>query len=402
MVIKERVILVITIGFVLGLIFALSENYLYFDKPSRSEENPIVFNEILNEIQSKYIDKVDYDVLIKSAVTGILSDLDEHSEILSADDYRQVKNSTKGMYTGIGITIYNNSNKGLIKVVNNQSSAFVSGVRPGDEILMINGQPIENLTFIELSQLIKGQAGTNVKLVIKKVITEEIMSLNLMRENIFSPSIDTKILSSQYCYIKLDKFNNQTQVEINHDMNNICLSKKRNINVTRGLIIDIRNNPGGTLEGAVKVANLFLERGVIVSAKGRKNDSLFVHSADANDITKGLPIVIIVNKYSASAAEIFAGAMQDNNRAIIVGTSTYGKGLIQTVIPLTDGSAIKLTTAQYFRPSGSPITKSGIRPDIVIKNTESASKNDRDESIYEDLQLSEAINIMNNRLEYNH
>ena len=402
MVIKERVILVITIGFVLGLIFALSENYLYFDKPSRSEENPIVFNEILNEIQSKYIDKVDYDVLIKSAVTGILSDLDEHSEILSADDYRQVKNSTKGMYTGIGITIYNNSNKGLIKVVNNQSSAFVSGVRPGDEILMINGQPIENLTFIELSQLIKGQAGTNVKLVIKKVITEEIMSLNLMRENIFSPSIDTKILPSQYCYIKLDKFNNQTQVEINHDMNNICLSKKSNINVTRGLIIDIRDNPGGTLEGAVKVANLFLEKGVIVSAKGRKNDSLFVHSADANDITKGLPIVIIVNKYSASAAEIFAGAMQDNNRAIIVGTSTYGKGLIQTVIPLTDGSAIKLTTAQYFRPSGSPITKSGIRPDIVIKNTESASKNDRDESIYEDLQLSEAINIMNNRLEYNH
>ena len=180
------------------------------------------------------------------------------------------------------------------------------------------------------------------------------------------------------------------------------MSKKSNINVTRGLIIDIRNNPGGTLEGAVKVANLFLERGVIVSAKGRKNDSLFVHSADANDITKGLPIVIIVNKYSASAAEIFAGAMQDNNRAIIVGTSTYGKGLIQTVIPLTDGSAIKLTTAQYFRPSGSPITKSGIRPDIVIKNTESASKNDRDESIYEDLQLSEAINIMNNRLEYNH
>jgi carboxyl-terminal processing protease len=402
MVIKERVILVITIGFVLGLIFALSENYLYFDKPSRSEENPIVFNEILNEIQSKYIDKVDYDVLIKSAVTGILSDLDEHSEILSADDYRQVKNSTKGMYTGIGITIYNNSNKGLIKVVNNQSSAFVSGVRPGDEILMINGQPIENLTFIELSQLIKGQAGTNVKLVIKKVITEEIMSLNLMRENIFSPSIDTKILPSQYCYIKLDKFNNQTQVEINNDMNNICLAKKSNINVTRGLIIDIRDNPGGTLEGAVKVANLFLEKGVIVSAKGRKNDSLFVHSADANDITKGLPIVIIVNKYSASAAEIFAGAMQDNNRAIIVGTSTYGKGLIQTVIPLTDGSAIKLTTAQYFRPSGSPITKSGIRPDIVIKNTESASKNDRDESIYEDLQLSEAINIMNNRLEYNH
>ena len=181
-------------------------------------------------------------------------------------------------------------------------------------------------------------------------------------------------------------------------MKNICLSNKKTINETKGLIIDIRNNPGGTLEGAVKVANLFLEKGVIVTAKGRSNDSLFVHSADTNDISKGLPIVIIVNKHSASAAEIFAGAMQDNNRAIIVGTSTYGKGLIQTVIPLTDGSAIKLTTARYFRPSGAPINKSGIRPDIVVQNSANARSNDDNNSIYDDLQLSEAINIMNNRL----
>ena len=395
---KERVILVITIGLVLGLIFSLSENYLQFNQSTVSNESPILFNEILNEIQSKYIEKVDYDVLVKSAVTGILSDLDEYSEVLSADDYQQVKNSTNGFHAGIGITIFNDLNKVTIKSVSNKSNAYMAGVKSGDEILSINGQLVKNLTFVELSKLIDGEVGTDVDLIIKKDLTNTIMSLNIIRENIYSPSIDTKLLLSHYCYIKLDKFNNQTQSEIDRDMKNICLSNKKTINETKGLIIDIRNNPGGTLEGAVKVANLFLEKGVIVSAKGRKNDSLFVHSADANDISKGLPIAIIVNKHSASAAEIFAGAMQDNNRAIIVGTSTYGKGLIQTVIPLTDGSAIKLTTARYFRPSGAPINKSGIRPDIVVQSSANARSNDDNNSIYDDLQLSEAINIMNNRL----
>ena len=398
MAIKERVILVITIGLVLGLIFSLSENYLRFNQSTVSNARPILFNEILNEIQSKYIEKVDYDVLVKSAVTGILSDLDEYSEVLSADDYQQVKNSTNGFHAGIGITIFNDLNKVIIKSVSNKSNAYMAGVRLGDEILSINGQLVKNLTSVELSQLIDGEVGTDIDLIIKKDLTNTIMSLNLIRENIYSPSIDTKLLISHYCYIKLDKFNNQTQSEIDRDMKNICLSNKKTINETKGLIIDIRNNPGGTLEGAVKVANLFLEKGVIVTAKGRSNDSLFVHSADTNDISKGLPIVIIVNKHSASAAEIFAGAMQDNNRAIIVGTSTYGKGLIQTVIPLTDGSAIKLTTARYFRPSGAPINKSGIRPDIVVQNSANARSNDDNNSIYDDLQLSEAINIMNNRL----
>ena len=398
MAIKERVILVITIGLVLGLIFSLSENYLRFNQSTVSNARPILFNEILNEIQSKYIEKVDYDVLVKSAVTGILSDLDEYSEVLSADDYQQVKNSTNGFHAGIGITIFNDLNKVTIKSVSNKSNAYMAGVKSGDEILSINGQPLKNLTFVELSKLIDGEVGTDVDLIIKKDLTNTIMSLNIIRENIYSPSIDTKLLLSHYCYIKLDKFNNQTQSEIDRDLKNICLSNKKTINETKGLIIDIRNNPGGTLEGAVKVANLFLEKGVIVSAKGRKNDSLFVHSADANDISKGLPIAIIVNKHSASAAEIFAGAMQDNNRAIIVGTSTYGKGLIQTVIPLTDGSAIKLTTARYFRPSGAPINKSGIRPDIVVQSSANARSNDDNNSIYDDLQLSEAINIMNNRL----
>ena len=398
MAIKERVILVITIGLVLGLIFSLSENYLRFNQSTVSNARPILFNEILNEIQSKYIEKVDYDVLVKSAVTGILSDLDEYSEVLSAGDYQQVKNSTNGFHAGIGITIFNDLNKVTIKSVSNKSNAYMAGVKSGDEILSINGQPVKNLTFVELSKLIDGEVGTDVDLIIKKDLTNTIMSLNLIRENIYSPSIDTKLLISHYCYIKLDKFNNQTQSEIDRDMKNICLSNKKTINETKGLIIDIRNNPGGTLEGAVKVANLFLEKGVIVTAKGRSNDSLFVHSADTNDISKGLPIVIIVNKHSASAAEIFAGAMQDNNRAIIVGTSTYGKGLIQTVIPLTDGSAIKLTTARYFRPSGAPINKSGIRPDIVVQNSANARSNDDNNSIYDDLQLSEAINIMNNRL----
>ena len=168
MAIKERVILVITIGLVLGLIFSLSENYLRFNQSTVSNARPILFNEILNEIQSKYIEKVDYDVLVKSAVTGILSDLDEYSEVLSAGDYQQVKNSTNGFHAGIGITIFNDLNKVIIKSVSNKSNAYMAGVRLGDEILSINGQLVKNLTSVELSQLIDGEVGTDIDLIIKK------------------------------------------------------------------------------------------------------------------------------------------------------------------------------------------------------------------------------------------
>jgi carboxyl-terminal processing protease len=170
------------------------------------------------------------------------------------------------------------------------------------------------------------------------------------------------------------------------------------------LIVDIRNNPGGTLESAVDVSDLFLDSGVIVSAKGRNNDLIFIHSANKTDILKGLPIAVIVNQYSASASEIFAGALQDNNRAILVGTATYGKGSIQSVIPLSDGGAIKLTTARYIRPSGAPINKLGIRPDILVKSTNgkefSLTKRKDDHS--NDIQLSEAINALNNNINYYH
>ena len=225
-----------------------------------------------------------------------------------------------------------------------------------------------------------------------------------MREKIYIPSVYSEMLASNFCYIKLDKFNNQTQLEINRAISNSCQSVIAVNNSIKGLIIDIRNNLGGTLESAVDVSDLFLNSGIIVSAKGRENDLMFVRSASKDDILADLPIAIIVNKYSASAAEIFAGAMQDNKRAIIIGTATYGKGSIQSVIPLSDGGAIKLTTARYFRPSGEPINKLGIRPDILIKSSKyavssfSATKID----ISNDIQLSEAINVLNRNINYYH
>lgn len=405
MTIKERGVLAIIVGIILSLILSLNNDYLspYYIE-SKTYKAPSLFNEIIKQIQSEYVDEVDYDVLINSAVTGILSGLDEYSEILSDDDYRQVRISAEGVYSGIGVTVYQDSGHIKIADVIKNSAAFHAGIGLGDEIIEINNERLTGNTLPVISHQLDGKIGTEVSLLIKKLITNEVTRIKLMREKIYIPSVYSEMLASNFCYIKLDKFNNQTQLEINRAISNSCRSVIAANNSIKGLIIDIRNNLGGTLESAVDVSDLFLSSGIIVSAKGRENDLMFVRSASKDDILADLPIAIIVNKYSASAAEIFAGAMQDNKRAIIIGTATYGKGSIQSVIPLSDGGAIKLTTARYFRPSGEPINELGIRPDILIKSSNyaislfPATKTD----ISNDIQLSEAINVLNRNINYYH
>jgi carboxyl-terminal processing protease len=205
-------------------------------------------------------------------------------------------------------------------------------------------------------------------------------------------------MASNYCYIKIDIFNNNTEIEINDVLSDECRIIDTNKQQIQGFIIDVRNNPGGTLEAAVAVSDLFLNEGVIVSARGRNNKLIFTYSANQDDIASGLPMAIIVNKKSASAAEIFASAMQDNNRAIVVGVNTYGKGSIQEVIPLSRGGAIILTTARYYRPSGNPITSSGIRPDIKIVDYNYFKDSKID--VKKDIQLSQTIDILQRNKDY--
>ena len=403
MTIKEEHIRLIIISIILSLILILSNNFFpsYYTK-QKIYTAPSLFNEIITQIESEYIDKVDYDILINSAITGVLTDLDEYSEILNDEDYRQVRNSAEGVYSGIGVTLYQNADHTKIAHVIKNSVAFYAGIEVDDEIIEIAKPIWDNLS--DISQQLDGKIGSKVILLVKKLSTNKLTQINLVREQISIPSVYSEMLASSYCYIKLDKFNNQTKTEITRIISNNCLPVRISNSSIKGLIVDIRNNPGGTLESAVDVSDLFLDRGIIVSAKGRNNDLMFIHSANKTDILEGLPIAIIVNKYSASASEIFAGALQDNNRAIVVGTATYGKGSIQSVIPLSDGGAIKLTTARYIRPSGAPINKLGIRPDILVKSTNIEKylsvkkKNDRNN----DIQLSEAINALNRNINYYH
>jgi len=405
MTIRERGVLAIIVGIILSLILSLSNTYLashYIDL--KRYKAPSLFNEIIKQIQSEYIDEVEYDILVKSAVTGVLSDLDEYSEILSNDDYRQIRISANGVYSGVGLKIYQDSGHIKIADVINNTAAFYAGIEPDDEIIEIDNEQLKDSKLNIISQKLDGKLGSEVTLLIKKLITNEIIHIKLIREKIYIPSVFSKMLTSNHCYIKLDKFNNQTQKEVNNTINNDCLSNNVTNIPIKGLIIDIRNNLGGTLESAVNVSDLFLNEGIIVTAKGRDNVLMFVREASKDRILADLPIAIIVNKYSASAAEIFAGAMQDNKRAIIVGTATYGKGSIQSVIPLSDGGAIKLTTARYFRPSGKPISELGIRPDILVKSSmhEDSLFRDIKGNVADDIQLSEAINILNRRIKYYH
>ena len=222
------------------------------------------------------------------------------------------------------------------------------------------------------------------------------LSFALVKDNFSMPSIDARVIDNNFCYIKIDMFNDTTESEISTVLENVCGDQ----NLIQGAVIDLRNNPGGTLESAINVSNLFLKKGVIVSAKGRDNELIFVRSATGGDSLAGLPIVAIVNNKSASAAEIFAGAMQDNKRAIIIGNSTYGKGSIQEVIPLKSGGAVILTTARYFRPSGEPITQSGIRPDIKIQNNNKELQKNYTGEYSNDAYLSYALEFLKNKKSY--
>lgn len=405
MTIKERSSLTIIIGIILSLILVLSNNFLSsYDETTKNYKIPSLFNEIITQIESEYIDEVDHDVLINSAVTGILSDLDEYSEILSNEDYRQVRNSAEGVYSGIGVTLYKHDGHTKIASVITNSVAFHAGIETDDEIIQIDSDRVATNNLSYISNQLDGEIGSEVILLLRKSTDKKIIQIPLVREQILIPSVYSEVLASSFCYIKLDKFNNKTKLEIVNIVSNNCLSSSASDSSIKGFIVDIRNNPGGTLESAVGVSDLFLDSGVIVSAKGRNNDLIFIHSANKTDILKGLPIAVIVNQYSASASEIFAGALQDNNRAILVGTATYGKGSIQSVIPLSDGGAIKLTTARYIRPSGAPINKLGIRPDILVKssNSEEFSLTKRKDDHSNDIQLSEAINALNNNINYYH
>ena len=365
---KTRAILVLVIGTIMGLGLSFGGGMLADrrqpDKQELAWEQSRLFAEVMERVKRDYVESIDESVLLESAIRGMVADLDAHSQFLDADEYNEIRISTTGSYTGVGIEV--SEVDGEIRVITPivGSPAARSGIRSGDQIIAVDGITVDAYDMQKTIGRMRGRRGSKISITVLR--DDEAIVHEMRREVIRIASVHFEILEPSFGYVRVSQFSETTARELSRAIDELQESKG---GLLDGLVLDLRNNPGGVLDSAVDVSDLFLDSGVIVSAEGRSADSRFTRSAHRGDVLDGAEIIVLVNKGSASASEIVAGALQDHGRATVVGTSTFGKGLVQTVMPLSKGRAIKLTTSRYFTPSGDSIHETGITPDVFVEDT---------------------------------
>jgi carboxyl-terminal processing protease len=324
-----------------------------------------LFGDVLDTVERQYVTPVDDSKLIEAALDGMLTSLDPHSGYLSPDSFEDMQDTTRGEYGGLGIEI--TSEDGVVKVISpmDDSPAAKAGIQAGDYITAVNGESVLGMSVGDAVKQMRGRVGESVTLTIAREKSDP-FDVKLVRQ-VIKPKAATAHMEGDYGYVRLSSFNEKATDEVQAAVEGL---RAKNPHM-KGIIFDLRNNPGGLLDQAVGVADLFLDGGEIVSQRGRDPRDIERYNARPGDITGGLPMVVLVNSGSASAAEIVAGALQDRRRAEIVGVTTFGKGSVQTVIPLRGGAdgALKLTTARYYTPSGRSIQKTGIDPDLEVAQT---------------------------------
>jgi carboxyl-terminal processing protease len=335
-------------------------NYGAFADTKEMYKNIEVFSEVLGKIEKNYVNDVDREKLIHGAIKGMLKALDPHSSFMEPDGYKEMMIETKGSFSGVGIEITVRDD--ILTVVSpiEGTPAFKAGVKAGDQIIMVEDKPTKDLVIMQAVKLIRGKKGTKVKLTIRREGVEKPIDFLITRDVIPIKSVRSLLLPSEIGYIRISTFQSKTDKELSKALKDLVKEKE-----LKGLILDLRNNPGGLLSQAIKVADEFLDSGVIVSIKGRdkQEEKSLAHK---NKNNRNYPIIVLVNGGSASASEIVAGALQDNKKALILGTKTFGKGSVQAIFTLSDGSGLRLTTAIYYTPSGRSIQASGIEPDIKV------------------------------------
>ena len=349
------------------LLLSISVPFFYPHKGSSKDSeregiyrNLDLFVEVLREIEKNYVEPVDPKKLIYGAIKGMVKTLDPHSSFMTKDEYKELMIETKGKFTGVGIEITIKDNFLTVVAPIEGTPAYKAGIKPGDKIIKIDDEPTKDMTLMDAVKRIRGPKGTKVKLTILREGVNKPLEFVITRDVIPIKSVKKYMLASHIGYVRISSFQSNTTKELKQALREL---EKREL---KGLILDLRNNPGGLLNQAIEVSDVFLDSGIIVSTKGRKKNQNMIAYAHENLVERKYPIVVLVNGGTASAAEIVAGALQDNKRAIIVGTKTFGKGSVQTVIPLSDGSALRLTTARYYTPSGRCIQVTGIEPDIEL------------------------------------
>lgn len=368
MLLKTRAILVVVVGTVMGISLSFSGGLLANRQQpgdaDRSFEQAQLIAEVMQRVKRDYVEPIDDSVLVDNAIRGMVGDLDPHSQYLDAAEYRDIRISTTGTYTGVGIEV--NEKDGVIQVVTPMagSPAARSGLRSGDQIIAVNGIAVDLDNLQETIGRMRGRAGSKIRITVLR--DGEAILHEMHREVIRVSSVHHELLSPAYGYVRVNQFSETTARELSRAIDSM---QDDSDGMLDGLVLDLRNNPGGVLDAAVDVSDLFLDSGVIVSAQGRTADSRFRRSAHRGDVLDGAEMIVLVNEGSASASEIVAGALQDHGRAAVLGTATFGKGLVQTVMPLSKGRAIKLTTSRYYTPSGDSIHETGITPDVYVEGT---------------------------------
>ncbi len=368
MLLKTRAILVVVVGTVMGLSLSFSGGLLASRSPigddEKATEQARLIAEVMQRVRREYVEPVDDAELLEAAIRGMVSDLDAHSQFLDADEYRDIRIGTTGSYTGIGIEVHDED--GIVTVITPMagSPAARSGIRSGDRIIAVDGTAVESGNLQEMMSRMRGRAGTKISVTVDRA--GEAIIHEMRREVIRVASVYHELLGPAYGYVRVNQFSETTARELSRAIDTM---QDESDSMLEGMVLDLRNNPGGVLDAAVDVSDLFLDSGIIVSAEGRTVDSRFRRSAHRGDVLDGAEMIVLVNHGSASASEIVAGALQDHGRATVVGTATFGKGLVQTVMPLSKGRAIKLTTSRYYTPSGDSIHETGITPDVFVEDT---------------------------------
>ena len=343
-----------------------------------------LFGDVLERIRRDYVEPVEEKQLIENAINGMLSALDPHSSYMNPKSYKDMQVQTKGEFGGLGIEV--TMENGVIKVVSpiDDTPASKAGIMPGDLIFALDGEPVQGLTLQEAVERMRGKVGTPIKVSIRRG-TKDPFDVSLTRETIKVKPVKYRLEGGDIGYIRVTSFTEQTTPGV---LDAVEKLKKEAGNKLKGYIIDLRNNPGGLLDQAIAMSDAFLDKGEIVSVKARKNDEVQRWNAKPGDVANGLPIVVLMNGGSASASEIVAGALQDHRRAIVLGTRSFGKGSVQTIMQVTGGGAIRLTTALYFTPSGRSIQKEGIKPDIEVEPAKIESIQQRSSFREENLRRS--------------
>jgi carboxyl-terminal processing protease len=373
---KEHVrkLIVPFLGLVLGAHAVTGQSNPTSTKGERTAGLPLqeirAFTEVFDKIKTDYVEDITDKSLLESAIRGMLSGLDPHSTYLDPEAYQELQEGTTGEFGGLGIEV--GMEDGFIKVIApiDDTPAQKAGIKPGDLIVRINDTSIKDLSLGDAVKMMRGKPGTDIRLTIIREGQKEPLKITITRAVVKVQSVKSRILEPHFGYIRISHFQSHTGEDLNEALVKL---KEENGRDLKGLILDLRNNPGGILGSAVAAADIFLDRGLIVYTKGRATDSEMRFNAMSADLLKNAPMVVLVNGGSASASEIVAGALQDHKRAVIMGSKTFGKGSVQTILPMNNNAALKLTTALYYTPSGRSIQAEGITPDIVLDKVKIAA-----------------------------